>query len=186
MIVIRMSLLFLFCVSTLVLQGQSYELAREYLKQGDLTKAEYEFDDIVRKKNNLEIIYPDYLHLLIKLKKYEKAQKFVSTQIKSNPTKIIYYVDLEIIQLLMNNLVEANLTRRKYIQLASQNDQMVYEIQNKYYVEGKFSELVDFLKEVQGGQTIPHKFGIQLARAYLFNGQKDKMLFELLNWGVIN
>lgn len=186
MIVIRMSLLFLFCVSTLVLQGQSYELAREYLKQGDLTKAEYEFDDIVRKKNNLEIIYPDYLHLLIKLKKYEKAQKFVSTQIKSNPTKIIYYVDLEIIQLLMNNLVEANLTRRKYIQLASQNDQMVYEIQNKYYVEGKFSELVDFLKEVQGGQTIPHKFGIQLARAYLFNGQKDKMLFELLNWGVVN
>lgn len=186
MIVIRVSLILLFCISSLLLSGQSYDLAKEYLKQGDLSKAENEFESIVRKKNNLDIIYPDYLQLLIKLRKFEKAQKLIQSQIKTNPTKITFYVDLENIQWLMNNIEEAKLTKQRYILLASQNDQMVYEIQNKYYVEGKFSELVDFLKEVQLSQTIPHKFGIQLARAYLFNGQKNKMLTELLNWGLLN
>lgn len=186
MIVIRVSLLLVLCLHVFSISAQSYELAKEYVKQGELEKAENTFESIARNKESIQLIYTDYLQLLVKVKKFEKAQKLVVNEIKNNPTRVVLYLDLENIQMLLNNLEEAQKTRQKYILLASKNDQLVYEFQNRFYVEGKFKELVDFLVEVQNNQNIPHKYGIQLARAYLFNGEKNKMLIELLNWGLIN
>ena len=66
MIVIRVSLILLFCISSLLLSGQSYDLAKEYLKQGDLSKAENEFESIARKKASSELIYTDFSWVVLR------------------------------------------------------------------------------------------------------------------------
>lgn len=183
MIVIRLCLVFAFCFFSLGISAQNPDVAKEYMKQGDFEKAEDEFEKLIRKKELVDLVYGDYIQLLIKTRKFEKAQKIIQAQIKVNPNRIGFYLDLENVQMLSMDMEGAKLTKQKYIELAGQNDQFIYEIQNRYYTEGKFKELVEFLLDVQSRQNIPHKFGIQLARAYLFNGEKNKMLLELLKWG---
>lgn len=165
---------------------QQLDLARAYVSQQELDKAEQEYQKIVRDKNQAAAVHQEYTQLLIRLKKKKELEKFLRDQIKHFPGRLSYQADLEQCLLEQNRLEEAKALQTAYFAQAYLKDHLVYELQNKFYTQGRYDAMILLLQEAEAAQKIPYKFAIQLSRAYLFSGDKANMLKTLLSWGVAN
>lgn len=166
--------------------GQDIDLARAYASQQEFEKAENEYQKIVRDKNQAAVVYVEYTQLLNRLKKKKELERFIKEQIRHFPGRVAYQADLEQCLLDQGKVEEANAVQKAYFEIAYLKDHLVYELQNKFYSQGRFDVMIKLLKEAEIAQKIPNKFSIQLARAYLFAGDKSAMLHTLLDWGIAN
>ncbi|WP_439880892.1 tetratricopeptide repeat protein [Pontibacter sp. MBLB2868] len=75
-------------------QTQELELAREYYNQGDYTKAEKMYEKLINEPRLFQVVYPDYLKILLAQRNYKEAEKLVKKTIKRNQDIPTYEVDL--------------------------------------------------------------------------------------------
>lgn len=169
-----------------VLKGQQLDLARAYVNQQELEKAEQEYQKVIRDKNQAVEVHQEYVQLLTRLKKKKELEKFLRGQIKHFPGRLTYQADLEVCLLDQNRVEEAKAVQMAYFAQAYMKDHLVFELQNKFYTQGRFDAMIQLLQEAEIAQKSPLKFGIQLSRAYLFAGDKANMLKTLLSWGITN
>jgi tetratricopeptide (TPR) repeat protein len=163
--------------------AQEMELANSYFKQGEYDKAAELYKKISNNKDQARLIHNDYLATMVKLKDVVSAEKFLRTQIKNNPTLLSYKADLAQVFEISNRAELANQEYEKLIEEASKNDQQVYELQNFFYKANKIDFAVKLLLSARSKSKDIYKFDTQLARAYLYLDQKDKMLEEVLGFG---
>jgi len=73
------------------------QLAHKYYLDADYEKAMLYYEKISQEDKYLDKIYKNYKATLIELFKYREAEKLCKDQIKSQPLKLHFLVDLGII-----------------------------------------------------------------------------------------
>ena len=164
--------------------AQDTEVASLYFKQGEYEKAAEVYKKIVSNKDQARIVHSNYLTTLTRLKDYDTAEKFLKSQIKYNENNIVYRAESINITELRGKPEQASKDLEELIEMASKNDGWVYELQNYFYKANKLDLAVKLLLKGRERSKDPNKFDTQLARAYLYLDLKDKMLEEVLNFGV--
>ena len=180
----RWLLIFGMLLSSIILKAQEIELANEYFKQGEYEKAKELFEKISRDKNNARLIHRNYVDCLFKLRNFEDAEKFLKKQIKNNETAATYKADYAQLLELLGKTDQSKQMTDALINDVARTDDGIYELQDYYYQKGSLDLVIQLLLKGRELQKSPDKFAIFLARAYLYNGQKENMLDEILTYGL--
>ena len=168
------------------LSAQTVDLANEYYKKGEYEKAAEIYEKLSKSKNEARLIYENYTSTLVKLKEFDKAEKFVNQQIKANPTNLVFKADLAHIYEQAGDIEQANSTYEELLNEAASKDAYVYQIQNILYKDNKIDLLIDLYLKARAFSKSDDKYNIQLARAYLYAGKKKEMLEEVFSYGIKN
>jgi tetratricopeptide (TPR) repeat protein len=182
----RYLLIILFFSINWLAKGQDIELANEYFKQGEYEKAKDIFQKIAKDKNNIRLIHQNYIQCLFKLKNFDEAGKYLKRQIKSNDlTGIAYRSDYINLLEITGKFEEAQEEIKILIDLAALTEGTIYELQDMLYRNSKTELVIQLLKKGREITKDENKFAILMARAYLYNGQKEPMIEEMLKYGLI-
>lgn len=182
----RYLLIILFFSIHCLAKGQDIELANEYFKQGEYEKAKDIFQKIAKDKNNIRLIHQNYIQCLFKLKNFDEAEKYLKRQIKSNDlTGIAYRSDYTSLLEMTGKFEEAQKEMETLIDLAARTEGTIYELQDLLYRNSKTELVIQLLKKGREIAKDENKFAILMARAYLYNGQKEPMIEEMLKYGLI-
>ncbi len=182
----RYLLIILFFSIHCLAKGQDIELANEYFKQGEYEKAKDIFQKIAKDKNNIRLIHQNYIQCLFKLKNFDEAERYLKRQIKSNDlTGIAYRSDYTSLLEMTGKFEEAQKEMETLIDLAARTEGTIYELQDLLYRNSKTELVIQLLKKGREIAKDENKFAILMARAYLYNGQKEPMIEEMLKYGLI-
>lgn len=176
----------IFFLTAAAVMGQDVDLANAYFKQGEYDKANELYKKISKDKDQARIIHNNYLLSLQKVKDFEEADKFIKRQIKANENIISYKADYA---QFLEYSGKPELARKEFdilIDNASKVDAYVYELQNYFYRVNKIDLAIKLLLTSRERGKDPYRHDVQLARAYLYVGQKEKMLEEVLGFGQRN
>jgi tetratricopeptide (TPR) repeat protein len=177
-------IIFLLLVNLSWVFAQELELANSYFKQGEYDKATEIFKKLSLDKSKARLIHENYLSTMIKLKDFDGANKFLKSQIKYNENQITYRADLAQLHEISGKSDLAIFEYNTLIEEAAHVDSYVYELQNFFYKANKIDMAVKLFLTARSKGNDPFKFDTQLARGYLYLDQKDKMLEEVLSFGV--
>ncbi|RDV14344.1 hypothetical protein DXT99_14550 [Pontibacter diazotrophicus] len=177
--ILLLSLLMLAAVPAAQAQHQDLELARQYLSQGDYEKAESLYSKLINEQRLFNVVYPDYLKVLLAQQNYKEAEKLVKKTSKRFPDNPGYEVDLGVVyqaagnkaaaEKQFNNLV-AGLKPEAVVTMASafiQNE--LYDYAEKAYLRGR--ELNDD----------PMAYNRSLISLYMYRQKTEPLISEALN-----
>ena len=177
----------LLCLIVLIgvgVKAQELELANEYFKQGEYEKAKEIYVKLAKDKNTLKLVHANYLQTLYKLKNWEEAEKFLKRQIKSNEGIITYRADYAQLLEMTGKIEEAQKEYNALIDIAARSEGTLYEMQDFLYRSNKTEQVIQLMKKGREVAKDENKYALFLARAYLFNGQKEAMIEEMLKYGL--
>ncbi len=173
-------------ISAAAALAQDTELANAYFKQGEYEKANELYKKISKDKDQSKIIHNNYLLSLQKVKDYDEAEKFIKRQIKANENIISYKADYA---QFLEYTGKPELAKKEFdvlMESAAKIDAQVYELLNYFYRVNKIDMAIKLLLLSRDRSKDPYKHDIQLARSYLYVGQKEKMLEEVFGFGQRN
>ncbi len=168
------------------LYAQDLELATAYFRQAEYDKAAELFKKIAGNKDQARIIHNDYLATLYKLKDIATAEKFIKSQIKNNAFNISYRADFAS---LLENTNRMDLAKKEFENIINQyagDDNSVNELQNYFFKANRIDLAAELLLASRKKTNDPYKHVINLSRVYMYLDKKDKMLDELLGYGIRN
>ncbi|UTA68202.1 MULTISPECIES: tetratricopeptide repeat protein [Emticicia] len=180
----RYFLFFVLISISLGLCAQDIELANEYFKQGEFEKAKEIYGRLARDKNSVGLIHSNYLQTLYKLKEWGEAEKFLKRQIKANEQFLTYRADYALMLEMTGRVDDSQKELNSLIDLAARNEGTLYEIQDFLFKNNKAEQVIQLLKKARELARDDNKYAIFFARAYLYNGQKEPMIDEMLKYGL--
>ena len=161
-------------------RSDDVQLANEYYVNGELEKAGDLYAKLATKTQNISAIHNNYFSLLLELKNYKVAEKYLKRAIKAFPKNVNYQIDEGVLQRSMDQVEESNSTFEKviekhktneyYIRLASQ-----YFLNKRYY---EFSQKALLASREHSNKQDKH--ALELANVYRFLGDKNNMINEYL------
>ena len=80
-----LAFIFFSAIKMMAQDGSRSDLASQYFKDGDYDKALSIYDQLYHAKNGDQIFYKEYLNTLLKLKKFDEAEKVIKKKIKEDP-----------------------------------------------------------------------------------------------------
>ena len=178
--------IFLFFSINWLAKGQDIDLANEYFKQGEYEKAKDIYLKISKDKNNIRLIHQNFVQCLFKLKNFDEAGKYFKRQIKSNDlTGIVYRSDYINLLEITGKFEEAQKEMEILIDLAARTEGTIYELQDILYRNSKTELVIQLFNKSREIAKDQNKYALLMARAYLYNGQKESMIEEMLKYGLI-
>ncbi|MDP5138888.1 MAG: tetratricopeptide repeat protein [Spirosomaceae bacterium] len=184
---IKSALFTVFLILSISAFSQEVDLARAYFEKGEFEKSYDLFKNLSKDESAANNIHKEYIATMYRLKKYDEAEKFIKKQIKNNSEMIVYKADyIELMKLTNENPEKIIKAQSDLLNEAIQIDVNVYALQDYYYKINDYDTLIKLLETAKQADKSQSKFAIQLARAYLYNGEKYKMLEEVLNYGLMN
>lgn len=184
---IKSALFTVFLILSIGAFSQEVDLARTYFEKGEFEKSYDLFKNLSKDESVANNIHKEYLAAMYRLKKYDEAEKFLKKQIKNNSQMIAYKADyIELMKLTSESPEKITKAQSDLLNEAIQIDVNVYALQDYYYKINDYDTLIKLLETAKQADKSQSKFAIQLARAYLYNGEKYKMLEEVLNYGLMN
>ena len=173
------SLLMLIAVPAARAQYQDLDLARQYLSQGDYDKAESMYSKLINEQRLFNVVYPDYLKVLLAQRNYKDAEKLVKKTIRRYPGNPAYEVDLGMVYQAagdksaagkqFNSLIE-NVKPEAVVVLANafmQNE--LYEYAEKAYLRGRQLS------------NDPMAYNRSLLSLYMYRQKTEQLISEALN-----
>ncbi len=167
-------------------QNQNLELAFAYSKQGEYDKAAEIYKKLATDKNFAALIHYDYINVLFKLKDYDTAEKFIKSQIATYGTSITYRADLAEVYDNSGKKEQAAKEFEKLINEVAGNDGKVYQLLDFFHRNQKIDYLVSLILKDREVSKNPFKLDTWLARAYMLQNKKDKMIEEVIGFGKRN
>ncbi|MBC5994190.1 tetratricopeptide repeat protein [Pontibacter cellulosilyticus] len=177
--IILSTLLLLFITLTASAQSQELQLAREYYGKGDYAKAEELYSKLIEQQRLFQVVYPDYLKVLVAQRDYKEAEKLVKKTIKRFPSILNYQVDLGKVYQAAGDKADAEkhfdklieqLKPEEVIAVASafmQND--LFDYAEKTYLKGR---------AISGN---PLEYNRPLIALYAYRQKNDRLIPEILN-----
>ena len=162
------------------------QLAHEYYSNGELEKAKELFDNLAKNPRNIPLIHSNYLAILIDLKEFEVAEKYVEKLIKRFSDNIFYKLDLGLIYRSAENVDKADAQFRRNI-ASIKNDNYKVRITSQYFIN---KNIMDFaiLTYLEARKANDNKlaYSLGLANIYKFLNRKEEMVQEYLNYAIQN
>lgn len=167
--------------TALMAQQQEIQLAKQYLEQKEYDKAKSIYQKLIKKEDNEQFVYKDYIQTLQKLKESNEAEKYIKKLIKDKPNNIAYKAEYIILLEEQNKIDEANKNGAKFINEIT-TDSIKTERMAGYFME---NEKIDWAEKVyQEARNRGSKetaFAIQLANIYRLKNETVKMVEEYIN-----
>ncbi|MBD3749779.1 MAG: tetratricopeptide repeat protein [Sphingobacteriales bacterium] len=152
-------------------------LANQFFKNGEYEKALSIYDQLYHTKNGDQIFYQEYINTLLKLKKFDEAEKIIKKKIRENPK---YKIDLGQLYLEKGDNHEANKIFDAVLDDMPANQMAISETANSFYAIGNYDYAIKtFLtgRKILKDEDI---FGYELINLYRFKRIKDGLTIELL------
>ena len=152
-------------------------LAQQFFRNGEYDKALSLYEQLYKSKNGANIFYNDYLNTLLKLKRYDEAEKIINKRIKENPS---FKLDLGKLYQEKGDLPAANKIYDGILQNMPSNQSEITEIANSFYEAGNYDYAI---KAFLNGRKVlkdDEIFTFELINLYRFKRIKDGLIVELL------
>ena len=177
----RLLIAFLVFALKIFAQNPQLQIANEYFNKADYEKAVVLYEKLLKKDNNIELVYDNYRTSLIKLNDEKTLKNFIDDVKKSDPTNYKYQVDYLLVikkedeKNYQKNL-EKLLIKSKYNPLdierlaSAFNNRQLYEQSIALYLDGR---------DIQ--KNFRFAFAGELASLYKFTSNTKAMVNEYLN-----
>lgn len=154
-------------------------LASQYLQEGQYEKAAMLYEKLF-KQTSSHYYYSTYLKCLIALKDYNKAEKIIKQQIKSNTEILSYNVDLGSVYKLQLEETKAKKEYEKAIDLLKPSVNQITDLYSAFYFKNEIEYAISTLK--RGRKLLNNDFIFAFDIAQLFSQKKDidNMIIEYL------
>lgn len=152
-------------------------LADQFFKSGEYEKALTIYNQLYHIRNGDQLFYQEYINTLLKLKKFDEAEKIIKKKIRQNPK---YKIDLGQLYLEKGDDKEANKIFDAVIDDMSANPSAISETANSFYAIGNYDYAI---KTFLIGRKIlkdDDAFVYELINLYRFKRIKDGLTIELL------
>lgn len=176
-------LLIVFLILTLKIfgQNQQVQIANEYFNKADYEKAAVLYEKLIKKNDQLEIVYENYRTSLLKLSEEEKLKKFINGVKKKNPDSYKYQVDY-ILTFKSTDAKNYEKNLQKLIIKSKYDllelDKLASAFTNRQLYNSCI-QLYSDSRQIQKNVRFAH--ASELASLYKFVGQKNKMIDEYIN-----
>lgn len=157
------------------------KLADEYYQKGELEKALSLYESLEKNYRYIPQIHNNYLSLLLDLKKFDYAHKYLTNVLKRFPGNIYYVLDRGLIYREEGDLDEMDKYFKKLIRDEIREDNYKSRVTAQYFVNHQLIEysVVTYLaaREFSG---LPSAYSFELANIYRMTNAKDKMVAEYI------
>jgi tetratricopeptide (TPR) repeat protein len=170
-------------VSTCIVnaQQQDLELANQYFQQSEFEKAKVIYDKLLKNDDNRIYLYDNYLSLLISLKQYTAAEKFIIKTRKKYPQSPKFSVDLILFYQLIAKTIQAEKEISK-LKDQSNKDEEILTTASNYLIEKRTYDIArDLYLSARSKSGNPHKYAFELADIYKQTGKIGLLIDELLH-----
>ncbi|MFZ9044414.1 MAG: tetratricopeptide repeat protein [Cyclobacteriaceae bacterium] len=173
-------------LSTSLAQSSEAQLANEYYINGDQEKALSSYKKVVKNKADIQYVHANYFAMLVANADYKEAQKYLAKVTKLFPGKLEYQAD--VIYLFHLRAEENN--KANYIANLSES------LQNNQYQLNQLSQMMSardmhleakkFLLLARVASKNSRAYALELAALYRLLDEKENMINEYINYGLIN
>ncbi len=163
------------------------KLADEYYQKGELEKAQSLYESIARNYRYIPQIHNNYFELLLDLKEYNDAAKYLSTAIKKYPNNLYYILDMGLLFREQGDKAKMN---AYYLQLIDEEirfDNYKTRVAAQYFINKQLPEYsIDVYKKARATSDDPIAYSLELANIYRYLNRKQEMVEEFLNYLTVN
>ncbi len=175
--------LLFFALNLTLLQSQNADpnLANQYFSDGEFEKAATLFGQLLEKERRSDYYFTRYIECLIKLEKWEDAEKAVKKQLKEQPENNLLYVTYGSIFEDQNKKPEAEAQYNKAIDKMATDYSAVLRLANMFLNDSKYDFAIKTYE--RGGELTkdPSRFAYNLGDLYRRKGEPVKMTEQYLN-----
>jgi tetratricopeptide (TPR) repeat protein len=176
----RLTLVFLFCVSFAFSQTNDSQIAQQFYQNGEYEKAIDIFKNL-SKGNNFHLYYHPYFNSLVNTKNYEEAEKLSLRMTKKISNSYIYFVDLYMVQLKNGNDRKAKKTLEKINSKLKKKDAQVVSVANTFIKYQMYNQALKCYQVVIENNTKRKStYRMQIAQLYLYLDKDVQMVEEYL------
>jgi tetratricopeptide (TPR) repeat protein len=177
--------IFVFCLFLLTIHVAAFAqtetemlLAGEYYAQGEYEKAISLYEKMAKKQQFIYDIHKNYLDALLKLQKYDEAEKYAKKQAKTYPNEGFFNIDYATVLNLQKKTKEANKQLEEFTDRITKDDYQIRRNVN-YYIQANFYDYAEKLY-LAGRKNGNDRYTYDLANLYALWGKMDKMIYEYL------
>lgn len=161
-------------------ESNKTQLANEYYINGDLEKARDIYKELAADPNKIAVIHNNYFNILLDLKDFKSAEKYIKRILKFFPSNTYYKIDQGI---LYNKMERPDLADKFFNDLIDQNksNQYLTRTSAQYFASKQLTRYA--LKSYQLGRkysNTPGLYALELANLYRILGDKSMMIEEYL------
>lgn len=160
-------------------KSQNQKAIKERLAMNYYTKKEYEKAAVIYKELYNQIprqyYYTYYLNCLINLKNYKEAEKLIKKQRKTNTAYYRLDVDEAYVLGLMGNEKKSNRIINNLIDNLPANKSLIVQIALALQGKGFFEDALRVYEKARVMQENNYSYDIELATAYQYTGNYEKM-----------
>jgi tetratricopeptide (TPR) repeat protein len=153
-------------------------LAGEYYAQGEYEKAILLYEKMAKKQQFIYDIHKNYLDALLKLQKYDEAEKYTKKQAKTYPNEGFFNIDYATVLNLQKKTKEAAKQLDEFTDRITKDDYQIRRNVN-YYIQANFYDYAEKLY-LAGRKNGNDRYTYDLANLYALWGKMDKMIYEYL------
>ena len=173
-------LLITVCPGKVMAQQSEEQLGVQYYNNRELDKALATFESLYS-RNPSQFNYLYYTNTLFELKEFDKAEKVIKKQLKTNPNDPRYQVDLGYLYIMQGDITKG---RKIYENCLKDLQADKMQIYNLTYAFSNRRETDYVIRSYLRGRAVlnePSVFAFELAYTYEMLGSTEQMIDEYLN-----
>lgn len=160
---------------------QEIQIANEYMNQGQKDKALAQYEQLVKKNENIPLIHTNYLNLLLDAGQYKEAEQYVERIIKRD-NRINYRLDLGIIYVRSGDLTRADKYFKSLIKAQGEDSYKLKTISDYLASRNLVEYSIEALQQARSSSGNSNIYTLELANLYRMSGNRDAMVAEYLNY----
>lgn len=154
------------------------EVARQLYNGGEYDKSLAIYQNLYQSKLGEELYFEEYFNILLKLKKFNEAEKIVKKKVKQN---FKYGVNLGQIYLEKGEKGQADKAFDEVLEKITKDEFVISEIANSFYSTGNYNYAIKAFLTGKKLLKDESAFSYDLINLYRFNKQKTELTNEILN-----
>ena len=160
--------------------GEDEKLAAIYFSNGEYEKAVVIYEELYD-DNPSQFYFNNYFKCLLKLKDFKSAEKLIKKEIKRNPVKPKYKVELGYVYDISGQKEKSEKQYSHIIKKLPANRRQIIDIANAFLVHNEEDYAIKVYEK--GRKTLRGKywFNIEIAGVYEQKGEYKKMMNEYIN-----
>lgn len=176
--VLNLFLLSLLCYSASGQSENDIDLAKQFYNNGEYGKSLAIYQNLYNSLNGSDLYFTEYFNTLLKLKKYDEAEKIINKRIKSN---FKYGVDLGQLYLEKGDADKANKFFESVISKMPADEFIITDVANSFYLIANFEYAIKTF--LTGRKLLKNNdaFTYELINLYRYKKLKEPLTFEVVN-----
>lgn len=167
------------------LPADEAQLAMQFFQAKDYVKAAELYEKLNREKPSPSI-YIYYLHSLIEIRDYDRAEKLIRSQRKAEPAALKYLVDLGYLRFREGNTEKARKLYEEALADLQPDQQQIFDLANAFILKGENDYAIQTYQKGRDLLKGSYPFGFELANIYERMGDYSSEFNEYLDLLVFN